>query len=284
MSLLWNRKVAVTYGIKEMAGPLVSWNHIKVIGLRVAFEIEKTSESTPNPAKITIYNLGAQNWTILESTEPMVISLEVGYGDSLKEIFYGDITKSSFTRQGPDSVAVIEADDGGQAIREARIDKSYKAGVSLKTVIKDVVTTLKDAGRVAIDQVLTKLKSDDLEDKKTQTGLSISGASKDIMSKMMGIFGLEWHIQDNELKILEPTGNDGEEKVILTPKTGLIGTPIRRDNGIEFTALIQPNIIPGRLVKIESTNINGDFRVRKAKFIGDNYDQPWYITAEAIEA
>ncbi len=283
MALLWDRKVAVTYGIKEAEGPLVSWNHIKVIGLRVAFEIEKTSESNPNTARITIYNLGAENWTLLESTEPMVISLEVGYGDSLEEIFHGDITKSSFSRQGPDTVAIIEADDGGQAIREAKIDKSYKSGVSLKTVIKDVVTVIKDAGRVAIDQVLIKLKSDDIPDKKTQTGLSISGPAKDIMSKMMGIFGLEWHIQDNELKILEPTGNDGEEAVILTPKTGLIGSPIRREDGIEFTALIQPNIRPGRLVKIESNKVNGDFRVRTAKFIGDNFDQPWYVTAEAIE-
>ncbi|MCP4051081.1 MAG: hypothetical protein GY730_10295 [bacterium] len=45
---------------------------------RIAFQIEKTSESTPNPAKISIYNLSKDTQTLFEKSDLSII-LQAGY-------------------------------------------------------------------------------------------------------------------------------------------------------------------------------------------------------------
>lgn len=85
MNLLFNRVAAVTFGLKDVAGPpregqtRVDYNFTRISGLRIAFEIEKNSESPPNTAKISIYNLSNHNWGILQSGEQQVVFVEAGY-------------------------------------------------------------------------------------------------------------------------------------------------------------------------------------------------------------
>ena len=271
MGQLWQRKVNAIFGIKGEDGN-------KVSGLRVTFDIEKTPESTANTAKISIYNLNENNRDLLKNKEALFIILEVGYGDDIDQLWVGDIKRSSTGRQGPDFVTSIESEDGGQAIREARIDKSYAPGVNIKTIIGDVANTLKEAGGVAVGTLSR------VSDEISQNGFTASGISKVILDDLAEKQGLEWSIQDNEVQFLDPDQDTGEEVVLLTPETGLIGSPISREKGIEFKALIQTTKIrPGRPVKIQSRQFDGLYRVNKAKYQGDTHDKTWYITGEATE-
>ena len=271
MGLLWKRKANVIFGVKGEQG-------VKVSGLRIIFDIDKTPESVPNTAKISIYNLNETNRDLLKNEENLFIILEVGYGDEIDQLWIGDIKRSSTGRVGADFVTSIESEDGGQAIREARIDKSYAPGVDLKTVIQDVANTMRDAGNVVVG-TLSRVKSE-----VAQNGLTISGISKVIMDDLIEKQDLEWSIQDNEVLFLEPEQDTGEEVVLLTPQTGLIGSPISREKGIGFKALIQTTKIrPGRPVKIQSRQFDGLYRVNKAKYQGDTHEKPWYITGEASE-
>lgn len=275
--LLWNRQAMITFGPK-------TGDRIRITGLRIAFEIEKTSSSFANSARIVIYNLSPDHWTILESTEPLVVILEAGYENGIDEIYHGDIEKSVYVKQGTDMIATIEGKSGQQSMMESRLDKSYEEGINVKTIIEDTAKAVKDAGGVVIKAAKDFLKSGEISDVIAQTGLAVSGIGKDILDRFMPRLGLEWSIQDNELQIIPWGGHTTEEVVLLTPKTGLIGSPIKREEGIEFTSLLQGRIKPGRLVRIQSERINGDFRVRKAKLTGDTHEQPWYVMAEAMEA
>jgi hypothetical protein len=73
-------------------------------GLRVSFEIEKTSESTSNKAKIMIYNLNEDNRAFFES-ESLSVILSAGYkgiyGTSpiVQQLFSGDIIRTT-TKKG----------------------------------------------------------------------------------------------------------------------------------------------------------------------------------------
>ena len=272
MGKLFDRKIAVSFGVKGSEGK-------KITDLRIIFEIEKTSESNPNTIKIQIFNLNKDSWAVLENTKSdLSIILELGYKDEPMEIlFKGDITKASHTRQGADIVTTIEAGDGTKGLMNATLDKSYKAGTDEKNVIKDLVNTIKESGSIVVGN-LSKLKTNI-----SQNGLSISGMSKDLLDKLVKKQDLEWNIQDNVLQILEPKGNTGEEAIKLTPQTGLIGTPVKREDGIEFTALIQTTKMkPGRLIHIESRDITGNYRVRTVSYKGDTHGNEWYTICEAI--
>jgi len=315
MGLLWDRNVAVVFGPKEVFGPGIagqsgaSFNRLRVENLRISFTIEKQSEINQNTAKIQIYNLSKSSLAFLDVDNPIIL-LEVGYGSVMSNggsrkrnydgiIFYGDITDNKFLHQGADTITSIEAGDGLQSLLKARIDKSFAGidlnkagskGTNLKVVMEELLTTFKTVGGIVKEKALKYIKSDAIPDKYAENGLCLSGMVKDILDDLLKSFGLEWSIQDNEVQIIPEGGNTNEEAIVLTPQTGLIGSPVKKIvemqtsdkiDGIEFTALIQPGLNPGRLVEIKSRDTNGIFRIRKSNFIGDTHDIPFYVTATA---
>lgn len=292
MNPLWNRSIAVSFGPKGREN-----EGVKVSGLRIAFEITKTSEATPNTAKISIYNLSPDHRALLETDEDLGVILECGYGGNLEELFAGDIRRAvteqkdakklealavSTMNQGPDKITVIEATSGQFAVECATIDKSYVEGRGVISIISDVIQSFEVYG-IDTSKALRFLGS--VADKTAQAGMILSGSSSAQMDKLIGMLGLEWSIQDDELQIITQDGKTTEEAVLLTPQTGLIGSPILKKGGIEFTALINPKIKPGRAVAItiEEKKYTGFFRVWRADFTGDIHDNSWYVKAEAKE-
>ena len=265
MALLWKRNIAITFGPKGGEG-------IKVVALRASFELEKTSESSANTAKITIYNLNENHRGLLQNEENVLIILEVGYGEELGQLFIGDVTKVSIMKKGPDWVTSIEAGDGDQGLKDATLDKSYKAGVSLKTVVDDAIKSIKSTGAI----VTGTIKG--LKEEISQNGFSVSGLAQSVIDDITKKQGLEWSVQDNELNIIPVDEDTGENAMVLTSTTGLVGSPIRREKGIEFMSLITSvEARPGRAVKIESRDITGFFKLRKVTFVGDTDGNAWYM-------
>ena len=273
MDRLWQRHIAVTIGTKG------GGEAVKFDGLRIIFQVEKTSESTANTAKISVYNLSGKGRALAEKEKAIVI-LEVGYGNSIEQLFYGDVTRAYISRQGADWVTTMECGDGSEALRSAHIDKSYAPGTDLKQVIKDVAQGFVDQGKVVMGSLLG------IESEKAQGGVSLSGRNKTILDELTAKQGLEWSVQDNVLQILPKDQDNGLQAVLLTPETGLVGSPVKREVegglGVEFKALIQPRLVPGRLVRIESREIDGDYKLVEVQFAGDTHADAFYAAAKAV--
>lgn len=269
MAQLWNREIGLRFGNKGLLG-------VKITDLRITFVIGKTSDSNANTSKIKVYNLNERSRTILEQGGDLVAILEAGYtGTGLEVLFKGEIDKSRFRRIGSDWVTTIFVKDGNTAITKTHFEKSYAGPVDLKAVAEDVIRTLKNEADIVVKD-LKNLSSDII-----QNGFSANGLASRILDNIVEKQGLEWNIQNGELQIIAPDSSDNEA-IVLTPQTGLIGSPVRRENGIEFRALLQPKIRPGGAVKIESRNLKGLFRVRQAQFKGDTHGTPWFVTAVAV--
>lgn len=273
MTVFWNRYAAVTLGSKE------SGRALKFEQLKIVFQVEKTSESSANTAKISVYNLSDQGRALAEGQKAFVL-LEAGYTDAFGQLFVGTIRRAYISRQGPDWVTTVECGDGGQALRATHIDKSYAPGTDYKQIIQDVAKSYVDQGRIVIGSLIG------IQSEKAQTGLSVSGSSQSVLDDLTAKQGLEWSIQDETLQILPKQTDIGRQAVLLTPQTGLVGSPIRREvdsgAGVEFTALIQPALFPGRRVKIESRQINGFYKLRQVSFSGDTHGQAWYAAGKAV--
>jgi len=273
MDQLFSRYAAVTIGGKQ-SGEAVRWD-----GLRVVFQVEKNSESHANTAKISVYNLGEKGRALAEE-ENAFVRLEVGYGAHIEQLFLGDISRAYVSRQGPDWVTTVECGDGAAALRSVHIDKSYAPGVDYKDVIDDVVQSFVDQGKIVVGSLLG------VKSERAQTGIAVSGSSKDVLDDLAARQGLEWYIESNALYMLERGVDAGRRAVLLTPETGLVGSPIRREvdggMGVEFKSLIQTELVPGRLVRIESRAVTGDYKLRAVAFAGDTHGQAWYATGQAV--
>lgn len=267
---LFNRKAVLTFGKRGEKG-------VKAENLRIKFTIGKTSSTSSNKASITVFNLTPDSRGILDSKDDIQIILEIGYGNNLDTLFIGDMVRSETKKSGPDLITVIEIGDGQKALDESKLDKSYEAGIDLKIVMEDVIDTLKQTANIEVG-TLDKIKQDI-----AQNGYSVSGPAKIVLEQLLEKQGLEYSIQDNELQILSSTEAIDTEAILLTPETGLIGIPIKKEEGIEFKALLQTTKMrPGKSIQIQSNTHNGIFRIRDIKFVGDTHGQQWFAMGIAI--
>lgn len=258
-------------------------------GLRFTFKIEKTSESTPNKASLSIYNVAKETIDLLKRPKTRLI-LSAGYGFSnevsettAEVIFTGDGAKTKTTKEGPDFVTTIEFGDGLDSYSTSKINTSLAAGASGETAISQVISAM-------------GLKTGEIKGASSisyTSNLVLSGNAKDAMDDITEKGDLEWSIQDEEVQVIPINGFNSKDAIFLSDKTGLIGSPSRTgfnqksseasaDNGVEFTSLLQPGLVPGRRVSIESKNITGVFVVRKVNIEGDTYSGPWFSKCEAI--
>lgn len=273
MALLFDRIASLTVGRPGEAGT-------KILNARMSFAIEKTSESNANTAKINIYNLNPTHRQQFEEKD-LIMIFEAGYNGLDSErlegiLFQGNISKSKTLKNGPDFITAIEAGDGEKALMEDHFEKSYKSGTFLSSVIDDIKKTFSVAGGII----------EDLGSEQLVNGGAFSGKVRDILDNITKKMGLEWNVQNEELHIRKPRTTKDNLAIVLGPTTGLLQIPIKREDGIEAVSFLNPKIVPGSTVKIESDIIPDEkafYRVRKCNYIGDTHGQNWQVKFEAVQ-
>lgn len=248
-------------------------------GLRVTFSIDKSSDSKPNTSKISVYNLNADSRKFVQQKN-LRLQLSVGY-KGLSDVpisgllFQGDVTRTITIRQGPDFITTFEVGDEQIAIVEKTLQKSYKSGTFVKSIVTDLVSQL----GVSYNQA----DIDKLSSKKFINGFSLEGKVSKTLDNLIQDEDYIWNIQDGEFKITKDSEKNINEAVLLSKDTGLIEIPSQKDEGIQFTALINTKVRPGSTVKVESdlTGINGFFKVKKVQYQGDTREGSWFMKVEA---
>lgn len=270
MSLLFNRVATLKIGVLGQEGK-------DLTGLRINFSIEKNSESNPNQAKIQVFNLSASSRAFAEQ-DKLVLVLLAGYApygiEPITEILCtGDVKKVTNELKGPDWVTTFEMGDGEIALQEKTFDKTFEKGVSLSKVIGEV----KESFGLAAGAI------SGLVDKVYSSGLTLSGGSKQLMDVLTKEAGVEWSVQDGEIQVLPPTGSTSNTAIFISPQSGLLNSPIKREKkGVELSCLLIAGLRPGRQIQIQSSSVNGLYRIRKVTFSGDTVEGDWTAKIEAI--
>lgn len=271
--LLFKRKIQITFG---KPGP--GETQTRVSQLLIQIDMEKNSQAEPNKGTVAIHNLNQNSRALLQQSGVSAL-VEAGYGDSLDKLFVGQVRAAPTVRQGRETVTTIEFQDGIEQYQKSRINKAFAPGVTNKQVLQALADSLK----VGIGAIKGLVEG------QFQQGLSLSSDVKSALDDITGKMGLEWSIQDNNLQILPPKTPSEFLGLVLAPDTGLIGSPTEREdskNGgkfLEFRALLRPQIRPGVAVQIQSRDVNGYFKVRKAHYTGDNRKGPFEVQCEATE-
>jgi hypothetical protein len=300
----FNRNYRLMFGASSnlYAGFLVD-------NLRIVFNIEKTLEQFPNKGTFDIYNLSKVSRSNIEDlirklqkaprdgnfVIPTLV-FQAGYRDNIKTALVANVSTITTRKVGPDIITTIEAADGYTAFVDAKLDVSFAPG----TTAGQVLTKLLDSMGLSLGSVPLNIpgrsKGFNPLDQFLQ-GLTLSGSTKDHLTKLLKKQGLEWSIQDNRVQITAPDEPTPETALLLNRDTGLIDTPYRtsflNDNllkkktsreleeGIHALALLNADIKPGRLIALDP-GASGDpsnygiYKVLKMRHYGDTHGQPWY--------
>lgn len=254
----------------------------RIQDLRIQFKIEKSNEPSPNKSSISIYNLSEATRTLLEAKRTR-IQLSIGYlglnpdrligsTSNVDLVFVGDITKIDQDLTPPDVISKIESGDGDNRYRNARHTRGYPPNTKLSNVLRNVADDLGLPRSVFVG----------IPDITIANGLALVGNARNHLNILTKPNGLEWSIQDETLQVIPKTGTTSDRQILLTPETGLVGSPKKGEKGsIEFTCLIQPGLKPGRRVELRSGAISGIFKLRKVIHDGDSQRGPFLSKCEA---
>lgn len=252
--------------------------------LRISFEITKTLLSFPNLAKIIIYNPSPD--TVESLTKKYTkISLNLGYEGNIKLVFTGQVRNVFESKTNVDRMITVYAGDGERSYQTSIFNKTFAETVSINTAITEVMNSFKELNLGEIAGLPTT--------KDKLRGQTLSGSSKDIMDSFAKEYGFNWSIQDGEIVVVpidEPLTS--QQAVLITPVTGLIGSPTITEIGADVTTYLNPELIPNVAFKIESassevqlgniffrnvskTSAEGFYKVLEVVFKGDSREGDW---------
>ncbi len=259
----------------------VSARVTEIKDLRVSFKVEKTLSKDPNDATISVYNLNSTTRANLPGKGAKLI-LEAGYSETVARIFVGDARNILSKREGPDWVTTFECGDGARASSFARVSGSFAAGAKMASVLE----TIGAATKLPLGN-LAEIARGDLGGVTLPGGFVAHGSALRELDKILVSLGYELSIQDEILQVTKAGQPTTEPVFNLNPRTGLIGSPELNDgNGkdkkstLRITCLLQPQLKPGRKVRLESESFKGEFRISTVEHKGDTNGAEWYSVLE----
>ena len=248
--------------------------------LRLKFSAERGISSTENQGTLEIYNLSerSRNFANIppevkgnQTKDGLFVELSAGYQGLVRVILTGNATGGS-EYLAPDWVTKLSIIDGGTALRTRTFQASYGAGFSINRIILDVVQSF----GLPIGYTKSVITTDVV-----RHGLTLDGLNKKILDDFASTYGFRWSVQNGAINLIDKFGGLPQSAVLLTPQTGLLGSPIRTDKGINFRSLLIPLIVPGCKVRLDKNSVyNGDIIVQKITISGDTHGSEWSLDVE----
>lgn len=267
--LLYNRAYGVAL-LSPSGGDAIQYGNITGMAsaLRVQLEIEKGQKDSPNKAKISLFNLSLNVREALG--KGWLVRVKAGYQGLTETLFVGAAAKATSRREGPDIITDLECADGEKALLASVYHQAYPPGTTLPRILQDV------AGAMDVDPGIA------LGIPKTvyTRGITVHGSCRDILTRLLRKEGVEFSVQNGRLNIIPLKHHNGRQALILSAKTGLIGVPSISGTDITFEALLNPRLVPGQLVRVDSKNqaISGYAKIRSTKVEADSHDAKWQVT------
>lgn len=250
---------------------------LETTDLNIRFTVKRTLAARPGTLDLEIYNLRESHRAELASTaRGALVQLEAGHVEGMSVLFRGDLRKCLNSRSGTTWTTRITAGDGEHAVRSARVAR----GFGPNTTVGEVVRAIADAMGVGVGNALSSLSGasfDGADDGIFHDGVVVHGAAFASLSRIAESAGFQVSVQEGLLQLLPRGGALNRTAVRLSPETGLIGPPEPgRGPHAKAKALIQPDLVPGRLVELASETLNGMFRIESAETTGESKGGDWY--------
>lgn len=284
MTLLWDRRSVVTIDTIQIQSRGLADSGPG--GLRFAFDVTKTIRPEPNKCTLRIWNLNGDHRSHLQQLSPIgsaqgiAVQIEAGYAEGTSVIFLGDVRNVMTVKDGADRITTIGGGDGEKAHQAARVAHTFPKGSAPGDVVRALAQGLgvKPGNlNAAIAQINTAFDGVFLG------GTVITGRASDEMTRICKGLDLEWSIQNGALQILDRKAALGQSAIVLNKDTGLIGSPTigidSKDKRQVMTcrSLLQPEVYPGRILILQSDDVQGQFRIEETHHQGDSRAEMWEV-------
>lgn len=227
------------------------------------FDITRNILTSANVCQVRVYNLNKRNrnqirFDVSNYGELRGIVLKAGYGDNLPIIFSGNISQAWPVREGVNFISQIECYDGGYALANGTFDQQFISGTPQRNIIDSMLEKLPGVTPGVVGQIQGEIAR----------GNTYSGNTADLLNQLVPN---KFFIDNEKAHILGDSECLQGDITLISPETGLLGTPIRQQTIINFDMLFEPRLIIGQALNLVSSSddsFNGAYKVISIKHRG----------------
>ncbi|MGH8709743.1 MAG: phage protein [Burkholderiales bacterium] len=269
-----------------------STDSLDLSALSVEFTIDKADSETPNTGTIRIFNLADETVAKIQK-EYRTVLLSAGYESNFGSIFHANIKKTTWGREGTETVLEIEAGDGDESYTTAIVSTTVAAGSTYKSNAKLAAEAM--AG-VEINWVTSGPSIEEIpDDKPLPRAKVMHGMARDVLRNVGKNIDSQWSVQDGKVEMLANKSYRPGDAIVITSRNGMIDTPKRTEEGISLTTLLNPTLKIGYAIQIDEGRLpnaaaidkqfDGLYKVIKISHTGAIRGNEWYseIEAESID-
>lgn len=221
---------------------------IDLSALRIKFVVKRSDTMTPNVADIRVYNLQEETALRIRKEFTKVI-LQAGYEDNYGVIFQGNIKQVILGRESAtDTFIDIVAGDGDRAYNFAIVNATIAKGSTQADQVSAAVAAMAPKG-------VTAGHLGELPDNQLPRGKVMYGNARNYLRDTAQSTDHSWSIQDEKITFVAKKAYLPGERVVLTSKTGMIGTPQQTNEGVNVKCLLNPNIKIASRIQIDNASI-----------------------------
>lgn len=223
-------------------------NGLDLSKLRIKFSVKRSDTMTPNTADIRIYNLEEKTALRIRNEFKKVI-LQAGYQGNFGVIFQGNIKQVILGRESAtDTFIDIVAGDGDHAYNFAVINSTIAAGATAADQVNAATTAMTPKG-------VTAGHLGEMPTEQLPRGKVMYGNARNYLRDVASSTDKTWSIQDEKITFVPKKSYLPGERVVLTSKTGMIGTPQQTNEGVNVKCLLNPTIKIGGRIQIDNKSI-----------------------------
>lgn len=261
-----------------------------VSNLRCEFEIKKSLYLKMQTSKLTIWNLSPENENKLITSGQRII-IEAGYnGEFYGKIFEGNIIQPlRYKDRGVDYKLTLISMDSDRFVSSAIIGISEVAKQSRRNVIDDI------ASKASIPSQIGNIVQSDFV---YPRGKIMFGKASTYLEQIAKSEKARYYNDDGKVNIID-AGTIEEGYIFdLGPKTGLIGSPVQNEYGVNCECLLNPMIKLNSLFHLDNSRVKGReyeygtpvrsldtegiYRVIEIDYVGDTRGNDWKCVINAI--
>jgi len=257
---LWEQIRIVKFGGKEY----------RFGSLDVHFSIKFSNESASDIATIKLYNINDDSLSRLKEEEDIVI--EAGHKQRSMIIFIGKIDKFSSEIEGIDQVTTIKCSRSSKKWLKEGINKTWQRGSKASDIARDII----NGSSYSLGAV------DVVNEKVYKNGKTFSTTRKRALEEVAKTTGSKLYATHNKIYLM-PYKKSIRQTIKIDKESGLIERPKRLEEGkVQVVMLLRPDIDVDTIIEIESTSINGMYRVVEGEH-GAGEINDYYTKVECVK-
>lgn len=236
------------------------------------FEVNFDDNTQANNAEIRIYNLS--NATINRFVNKASITIQAGYGNDNGIIFDGYITSKKTLWQGVDKITTIRALDDSKRYNRNVESISYRAGTKASYILSDLCK------RVGLPIAAFKT----IRDYTYKDEVTVDGGLSENIVNYADICGVSAYVCKSKIYV-RPLNEGDNTRFTLSDSTGLLSVSEFEETktskefgeetvkGFDVEMLLQYRLQTASIIKLNSRNYQGEFRVKEGQHIysGDEF-------------